>query len=267
MSLELKHAFGIARIVGMPAAGRRRFGVPVGGAFDRESFLLANSLLGRSPAGLMWELGMAAAQFEVQGDGQAAVVGARATVTLDGRELSTPGSFPVSRGQRLEIAAPTMGARVYLAFASGIPGPARRLYQAPSSLTADRLRVVAGPQAALTGPLKGSFRVMLASNRVGLRLEGGAPPHEIEMASEPTCPGVIQVSRSGELLLLGPDGPTIGGYPKAAVVIDADLDRVGQLRPGDGVEFSYVSLEEARELRSERLAHMARLTAAIRTAV
>ena len=71
--------------------------------------------------------------------------------------------------------------------------------------------------------------------------------HVHSLQSEPAVPGVIQIPPNGLPIVLGPDGPTIGGYPKVGVVIDADLDKVGRLRPGDKVRFQAVSLEEARE--------------------
>ena len=57
-------------------------------------------------------------------------------------------------------------------------------------------------------------------------------PHGFSLASEPAIPGAIQIPPSGGPIVLGPDGPTIGGYPKVAVVIDADLDRLGRAGPG-----------------------------------
>ena len=44
--------------------------------------------------------------------------------------------------------------------------------------------------------------------------------------------GAVQVVNDGQCIVLGVDGQTIGGYPKVAHVIAADLDRLGQLRPG-----------------------------------
>jgi antagonist of KipI len=84
---------------------------------------------------------------------------------------------------------------------------------------------------------------------MGLRLKGEAlpvPPRE--MVSEPVCPGTVQVTRDGQLIVLGMDGQTIGGYPKVAHLIAADLDAAGQLRPGAAVGFEEVSLQEAERL-------------------
>src|SRR5207245_3761721 len=81
---------------------------------------------------------------------------------------------------------------------------------------------------------------------MGLRLE--AEPLTVpdrELVSEPVCPGTVQVTRDGQCIILGVDGQTIGGYPKIAQVITADLDKLAQLRPGDSVRFRRVSLEEA----------------------
>ena len=76
------------------------------------------------------------------------------------------------------------------------------------------------------------------------------PPREL--VSEAVCPGTIQVTRDGQCIILGVDAQTIGGYPKIAQVISADLDRLGQLRPGDQVFFTRVSQEEAETLYREQ---------------
>ena len=126
-----------------------------------------------------------------------------------------------------------------------------------------RLRVVAGPQAdwfsvpaghaAFTLDPHQAYTVHAASNRMGLRLTG--PPLPVpgrEMVSEAVAPGSVQVTRDGQLIVLGVDGQTIGGYPKVAQVISADLDWLGQLRPGDEIVFEMVPLEQAHALETKR---------------
>ncbi len=78
------------------------------------------------------------------------------------------------------------------------------------------------------------------SDRVGVRLDG--PPltrrlGRAELPSEPVVTGALQGPPDGRPVLLGPDRPTTGGYPVIGVVVDADLDRAAQLRPGDTVRF------------------------------
>jgi allophanate hydrolase subunit 2 len=73
-----------------------------------------------------------------------------------------------------------------------------------------------------------------------------------ELVSEPVCPGTVQVVNDGQCIILGVDGQTIGGYPKIAQVIAADLDRIGQLRPGQAVRFARVTMDEAEEAYRDR---------------
>jgi antagonist of KipI len=87
---------------------------------------------------------------------------------------------------------------------------------------------------------------------MGLRLDGEPLPVPPEMASEPVCPGAVQVTRDGRCIVLGVDGQTIGGYPKVAQVVAADLDLLGQLRPGTAVVFRAVSLDEAARMWHQR---------------
>jgi allophanate hydrolase subunit 2 len=79
------------------------------------------------------------------------------------------------------------------------------------------------------------FEVSPRSDRVGVRLVGGSIRHELELPSRPATIGTVQVTPSGELIVFGPDGPTIGGYPQAATLVSASLPDVARLRPGDRV--------------------------------
>jgi len=108
------------------------------------------------------------------------------------------------------------------------------------------LRVLPGPRddwfppEALAALVEVTWRVGSASNRVGIRLEG--PPlarvDRGELLSEGVVTGAIQVTPSGQPILLGPDHPTTGGYPVIAVVYTDDLPLAGQLAPGASVRFS-----------------------------
>ena len=94
------------------------------------------------------------------------------------------------------------------------------------------------------------------SNRTGVRLEShrfewarqtggiaGGHPSNILDNSYPV--GAINVN--GDLpVILGPDGPTAGGFVVAGTVIHADFWKIGQFRPvGDTVRFREVSIDEA----------------------
>jgi biotin-dependent carboxylase-like uncharacterized protein len=87
------------------------------------------------------------------------------------------------------------------------------------------------------------------SDRVGMRLEGRPLRYRYpdrQLPSEGTTRGAIQVPPNGLPVILGPDHPVTGGYPVVGVVIDEDIDKVAQVRPGQ-----YVRLHWARP-RSHR---------------
>jgi antagonist of KipI len=98
------------------------------------------------------------------------------------------------------------------------------------------------------------FTVSPDSDRMGVRLEGPELKRvdESDLISEAVVPGTIQVPPSGKPILLLGDCQTIGGYPKIAHVITVDLGIAAQLRAGDRVHFSEVSLADAHRLLLER---------------
>ncbi len=98
------------------------------------------------------------------------------------------------------------------------------------------------------------FSVLPDSDRMGVRFDGSELKREDEtdLISEAVAPGTIQVPPSGKPILLLGDCQTIGGYPKIAHVITVDLGIAAQLRAGDSVRFSEVSLQDAHRLLMER---------------
>jgi len=104
-----------------------------------------------------------------------------------------------------------------------------------------------------------AFRVSEQSNRMGIRLEG--PPISLdtsrEMITEGVSLGAIQVTRSGQPIILFVEQQTTGGYPKIANVISADLHSLGQLRPRDEIRFERIEMSEARSLLIQQEALLA----------
>ena len=112
-------------------------------------------------------------------------------------------------------------------------------------VTSERIEIVRGPQWDLFHAsererfLATRFTVG-ASDRAGYRLDGATFEHigAAEMLSEPTCVGAIQVPNGGSPIVLMQDGPTIGGYPKLAVVRASSLGAFAQRMPGEAVRFA-----------------------------
>ena len=87
---------------------------------------------------------------------------------------------------------------------------------------------------AWTSLVSEAYTVTNDSNRVGIRLDG--EPLERtgtgELPSEGMVRGALQIPPSGTPVLFLADHPVTGGYPVIAYVVDADVDRCAQLRPG-----------------------------------
>ncbi|MFJ1645220.1 biotin-dependent carboxyltransferase family protein [Streptomyces sp. NPDC088258] len=144
--------------------------------------------------------------------------------------LTGLGPAPVEAGSRYGLgpAVPVPGVPSELAF-SVVPhggsitarfrwGPRDGLFAA-----ADRRRLTGAP-----------WRVSDQCDRVGVRLTGTALSiGSVDLPSEGTVRGAIQVPPSGEPIVFLADHPVTGGYPVIGVVTDADIDLVGQAVPGD----------------------------------
>ncbi|MFC7395368.1 biotin-dependent carboxyltransferase family protein [Scopulibacillus cellulosilyticus] len=113
--------------------------------------------------------------------------------------------------------------------------------------------------------VKKPFVVSNQSDRMGYRLTG--PSMELEnkrdLLSEAVSNGSIQVTPDGNPIILLADRQTTGGYPKIAQVITADLPLIAQVKPGQSLRFSYVSLEEAEHLYIQKEQQLQQLKIAI----
>src|SRR2546426_4031982 len=114
------------------------------------------------------------------------------------------------------------------------------------------VRVIGGPHAdafdrtALPRLTAVACRVSPALDRMGVRLQTpGVHLHADEILTTPVTGGAVQVTPSGEMIVLLADHPTTGGYPVIATVITADLSLLAQARPGDTVRFREVDPAEA----------------------
>lgn len=109
------------------------------------------------------------------------------------------------------------------------------------------------------------------SNRAGYRLAGPelklhAP---LELRSHGVVPGVIQVPPGGQPIIQLADAATMGGYPKFGTVIEADLWRLAQVRPGAIIRFlqtDYVLALAAAEAVQSHLAQIGAMAARQRRA-
>ncbi|WP_095125589.1 urea carboxylase [Pseudomonas sp. Irchel s3a12] len=129
-----------------------------------------------------------------------------------------------------------------------------------------QIRVIYGPHGApeyFTENYIGTFfetqwEVHFNSSRTGVRLIGPKPEwvradggeaglHPSNIHDNPYAIGAVDFT--GDMpVILGPDGPSLGGFVCPVTVIEADLWQLGQLKAGDRIQFIPVNLKTARDL-------------------
>jgi urea carboxylase len=108
------------------------------------------------------------------------------------------------------------------------------------------------------------------SSRSGVRLIGPKPEWARSDGGEAglhpsnihdNAYAVGSVDFTGDMpVILGPDGPSLGGFVCPATVIQAELWKMGQLKPGDTVRFRPMSMEQALALEKLQDATLENLT-------
>ncbi len=141
-----------------------------------------------------------------------------------------------------------------------------------------QLRVIYGPHGApdffteqdMHTFFEHRWEVHYNSSRTGIRLIGPKPEwarrdggeaglHPSNIHDNAYAIGTVDFT--GDMpVILGPDGPSLGGFVCPVTVIAADLWKLGQLKAGDRVQFAPVTLAEANALERQQLKALQTLT-------
>jgi urea carboxylase len=160
--------------------------------------------------------------------------------------------------------------RVHTSTPAGVTTDAP-LLRAPASiqppLTRDwQIGVLYGPHGApdffteadITTLLSTAYEVHYNSARTGVRLIGPKPEwarrdggeaglHPSNIHDNAYAIGAVDFT--GDMpIILGPDGPSCGGFVCPFTIVQAELWKMGQLKPGDKVRFTALTAQHAREL-------------------
>ncbi|GGF92834.1 urea carboxylase [Paenibacillus abyssi] len=183
------------------------------------------------------------------------ILGSSATFTLGGfgghggRALRTGDVLAVNKGR----------------VAPGVTGLAQA--QRPAMSRTWTIGVIPGPHCTeeflqpdyLTQLTDTSWEVHYNSSRTGVRLIGPAPHWTREDGGEAglhpsnihdNAYAIGTLDLTGDMpILLGPDGPSLGGFVCPVTTASAEFWKLGQLHSGDTVRFQLLTLQEADELR------------------
>ena len=151
-----------------------------------------------------------------------------------------------------------------------IATPSIPLENTPAITNEWNIHVIYGPHGAPDFFTDGDIRTFFEnhwevhynSSRTGIRLIGPKPEwartdggeagmHPSNIHDNAYAIGAIDFT--GDMpVILGPDGPSLGGFVCPATVIQADLWKLGQLKAGDKIHFTPVTIDHAVELERKQ---------------
>ncbi|MNB54733.1 Acetyl-/propionyl-coenzyme A carboxylase alpha chain [compost metagenome] len=233
-------------------------GAPIGVTLEGESVPMNTALL--IPAGATLHLG------SISGAGARSYLclrgGLQVPDYLGSKSTFTLGQFGGHGGRALRA-----GDVLHIAALKDRSAGEQLAEQHITALPAVRqIRVIYGPHGApeyFTENYIGTFfetqwEVHFNSSRTGVRLIGPKPEwvradggeaglHPSNIHDNPYAIGAVDFT--GDMpVILGPDGPSLGGFVCPVTVIEADLWQLGQLKAGDKIQFIPVNLKTARDL-------------------
>jgi urea carboxylase len=186
-----------------------------------------------------------------------AYLGSRSTFTLGG--FGGHGGRALRTGDVLHIASEATAAPVR------IPEAVQ-----PKLSHTWQIGVLIGPHAApdfftdedIETFFASEYKVHHNSARTGVRLVGPKPMWARADGGEAglhpsnihdNAYAIGSVDFTGDMpIILGPDGPSLGGFVCPATVVEGELWKVGQLRPGDSVRFVALDAESAAACKRDQ---------------
>jgi len=241
---------GLSEFVMPPVFGQQSLGVSPGGPQDRFSFetghILLNNRVRRSLEFILPPV------LEVTRAANLVLTGARF-------KNSPPHAavFSAKPGDKLRFGHAECGLRGYLAWGAPDKSLAGRIRPPLTELITwhtKLIRILPGPELDwMEQPdrlTSNPWKIGSKSNEMGLRLEAVGRALNVRngnMISVPVTDGTIQLTPGGPIVLMR-RRQTVGGYPRVAQIIEADMNRLAQIRPGQVVRFEWTDLKTAREL-------------------
>ncbi|CAN5663373.1 biotin-dependent carboxyltransferase family protein [soil metagenome] len=280
-ALELLSAGGGATLQDLGRLGWKGFGVPPGGVMDADSARQANRLVGNTDTEAVVEFLFTGARLRAIQTVELAMTGAtvetrqprwRSFVLQAGEEvvcrecrsgvwsyLAVRGGFEAPRWFGSASVYPRAGLGAGLRAGDRLT----RKYAPPAKAVAGRfvpdmilpqyeqtptIGVYPGPEWDLFSAearslfLKQAWTVSQQSDRTGYRLEGLAlPTGDAQILSAPLSVGTLQVPPGGKPIVILRDGPTVGGYPRLAILNADEVSRFTQCAPGTKTRFQLIA--------------------------
>jgi antagonist of KipI len=286
MSIQIIKAGLLDSIQGLPSIGKQHEGFSPGGSMDIVAHSVANALVGNKKEAAVIEMHVPAAVILFTKETLFAFTGAAKSATLDNETVYANQPIIVNAGSILSFNHQIHGARIYVAVHGGFVIKKGKLQKNDGLATAqsfdyhfegigqlhaltlgwtantqdfyrsNNIRCIQGPNFNVLDTKEidefqnKRFEIDLQSNRMGFRLNSKPIPHTIppDLLSTAVTKGTLQLTPSGQIIVLMADHQTTGGYPRIGTVISADMASLAQMPIGSSFGITWVSMLEAEAL-------------------
>jgi biotin-dependent carboxylase-like uncharacterized protein len=260
--------------------GFLKYAVPRSGFMDAQSAKRANTILGNDPNDAVLEMSIQGGIYRFDSPTFICVSGAKMNFTLNGKHQESINPISIQPKDEIEFSQATDGVYTYLAvkggFKSSIRMGSRSMYPSLFGVsrlkegdmieyiptdplsdkidgnTSDRSRnskmvVYPGPEFTYlkTPEQLGDLSLKVAGhNRMGIRVLPSTYLHRRHstIKSSVVFPGIIQLTPSGELIILHRDCQVTGGYPRVLLTDENGLNQIAQRRQGSIIQFELADL-------------------------
>ena len=259
--------------------GYRNIGVPSSGYMDRESAQIANLIIDNPINNPLIEATLIGPTIKFEKSTFICITGSDFNPMLNESRISLYTPVKVNKGDILKINNSSFGSRCYISikgdikvdkvlgsksyypqisdssiiekgdefkFETNNSEPNYKLINQKFELNKN-LKVFKGPE--FNSLNKGSINKIIdqefsigINNRMAFNLKEKIQAGTTSIISSPVIPGTVQLTPSGQMIILHRDCQTTGGYPRILQLDEKSLNNLAQLRIGDKIKFEIVTL-------------------------
>ena len=259
--------------------GYRNIGVPSSGYMDRESAQTANLIIDNPVNNPVIEATLIGPTIKFEKSTFICITGSDFNPMLNESRISLYTPVKVNKGDILKINNSSIGSRCYISIKGGIKvdkvlgsksyypqisdssiiekgdefkfetnnnEPNYKLINQKFELNKN-LKVFKGPE--FNSLNKGSINKIIdqefsigINNRMAYNLKEKIQAGTTSIISSPVIPGTVQLTPSGQMIILHRDCQTTGGYARILQLDEKSLNNLAQLRIGDKIKFEIVTL-------------------------
>ena len=258
--------------------GYRNIGVPYSGFMDQESARTANKIVGNDENESLIEITLMGPTLLFNADYILSITGADFSSSINNDKVDMYKPIHVKLGDTLKINHSKYGARCYLAISGGID--VKSILGSKSSFKGitssyflkkgDEIKIINNNKPNFSFDCKSVFKIdsvlyvskgpefcmlkkdsldMLfnkkftigVNNRMGYNFNEKLQVGLKSIISSPVLPGTIQLTPSGNIIVLHRDCQTSGGYNRILQLNEKSLDDLSQLKNGDKINFKLIN--------------------------